>query len=160
MPARDSGRWPGIAASTFVAEHLGEEPVDHVADHRLLNGGVLEPDVDLLDSGVEIVAGIILNTGEEASFASLDLADLMPKFLANRQRDLLQIEEAIDRADNAALRIIGHNMKGVGGGYGFIEITEMGKRLEAAAKTGDQALLRKQLNEYKEYLSNLEVRYV
>ena len=89
-----------------------------------------------------------------------DLADLMPKFLANRQRDLLQIEEAIDRADNAALRIIGHNMKGVGGGYGFIEITEMGKRLEAAAKTGDQALLRKQLNEYKEYLSNLEVRYV
>ena len=89
-----------------------------------------------------------------------DLADLMPKFLANRQRELLQIEEAIDRADNDALRIIGHNMKGVGGGYGFGEITELGKRIEAAARSSDQTLLRRQLNEYKEYLSNLEVRYV
>ena len=89
-----------------------------------------------------------------------DLADLMPKFLANRQRELLQIEEAIDRADNEALRIIGHNMKGVGGGYGFSEITELGKRIEAAARSGDQTLLRKQLHEYKEYLANLEVRYV
>ena len=34
-------------------------------------------------SGVEIVAGIILNTGEEASFASLDLADLMPQGLVS-----------------------------------------------------------------------------
>lgn len=32
-------------------------------------------------SGVEVVGGIILNTGENASFASLDLADLMPQGL-------------------------------------------------------------------------------
>ena len=89
-----------------------------------------------------------------------DLADLVPKFLANRQRDLLQIGEAIDRADNNALLIIGHNMKGVGGGYGFNEITELGKRIEAAAKGGDQAVLREQLDQYKEYLANVEVRYV
>lgn len=89
-----------------------------------------------------------------------DLADLVPKFLANRQKDLLQIGEAIERADNNALLIIGHNMKGVGGGYGFGEITELGKRIEAAAKCGDQTVLREQLNQYKEYLANVEVRYV
>ncbi|MDQ3261323.1 MAG: Hpt domain-containing protein [Pseudomonadota bacterium] len=89
-----------------------------------------------------------------------DLADLVPKFLANRQKDLLQIGEAIDRADNSALLIIGHNMKGVGGGYGFGEITELGKRIEAAAKRGDQVELRQQLTQYKEYLANLEIRYV
>jgi HPt (histidine-containing phosphotransfer) domain-containing protein len=89
-----------------------------------------------------------------------DLADLVPKFLANRQKDLLQIGDAIDRADNAALCVIGHNMKGVGGGYGFGEITELGKRIEAAAKTGDAAVLREQLHQYKEYLANLEIRYV
>lgn len=89
-----------------------------------------------------------------------DLVDLVPKFLANRQKDVLHIGNAIERADNEALRIIGHNMKGVGGGYGFNEITELGKRIEAAAKNGDQAVLREQLNQYKEYLANVEVRYV
>jgi len=89
-----------------------------------------------------------------------DLADLVPKFLANRQKDLLKIGDAIDRADNSALLIIGHNMKGVGGGYGFDEVTELGKRIEAAAKSGDQAELREQLTQYKEYLANVEVRYV
>lgn len=89
-----------------------------------------------------------------------DLADLVPKFLANRQKDLLNIGEAIARSDNDALRIIGHNMKGVGGGYGFAEITELGKRIEAAAKTGDQAVLREQLSQYEEYLASVEVRYV
>lgn len=89
-----------------------------------------------------------------------DLVDLVPKFLANRHKDVLHIGDAIERADNAALRIIGHNMKGVGGGYGFTEITELGKRIEAAAKNGDQAVLREQLSQYKEYLANVEVRYV
>jgi HPt (histidine-containing phosphotransfer) domain-containing protein len=89
-----------------------------------------------------------------------DLADLVPKFLANRHKDLLQIGDAIERSDNDALRTIGHNMKGVGGGYGFAEITELGKRIETAAKNGDQAVLREQLNQYKEYLANVEVRYV
>ncbi len=56
-----------------------------------------------------------------------DLADLVPNFLANRQKDLQQIAAALERADNDALRIIGHNMKGVGGGYGFSDITEFGK---------------------------------
>jgi HPt (histidine-containing phosphotransfer) domain-containing protein len=89
-----------------------------------------------------------------------DLADLVPRFLANRQKDLLQIGDAIDRLDNDALRIIGHNMKGVGGGYGFGEITELGRRIESAAKIGDQAILKEQLRQYKEYLENLQVRYV
>jgi HPt (histidine-containing phosphotransfer) domain-containing protein len=89
-----------------------------------------------------------------------ELADLVPNFLANRQKDLQQITAALERADHDALRIIGHNMKGVGGGYGFGEITELGKHLEAAAKDGNQDGVRTLLQQYRHYLSNLEVRYV
>lgn len=89
-----------------------------------------------------------------------DLADLVPNFLANRQKDLLQITAALDRADINALCIIGHNMKGVGGGYGFGGVTEFGKQIEAAAKEGNQAKVRALRNEYQQYLANLEVRYV
>jgi histidine phosphotransfer protein HptB len=89
-----------------------------------------------------------------------DLADLVPNFLANRQKDLQQITTALERADNDALRIIGHNMKGVGGGYGFGDITEFGKHIEIAAKDGDHAAVRKLLDQYRHYLANIEVRYV
>lgn len=89
-----------------------------------------------------------------------DLADLVPNFLANRQKDLLQIATALEKSDIAALGIIGHNMKGVGGGYGFSDITEFGKLIEVAAREGDHDAVRSLHQEYKEYLANLEVRYV
>jgi HPt (histidine-containing phosphotransfer) domain-containing protein len=89
-----------------------------------------------------------------------DLADLVPNFLANRQKDLQQIAIALEKADNNALRIIGHNMKGVGGGYGFGDITEFGKQIEAAAKDGNHDAVRALRSEYEQYLANLEVRYV
>ncbi len=89
-----------------------------------------------------------------------DLADLVPNFLANRQKDVQQIIAALERADNKALHIIGHNMKGVGGGYGFDDITEFGKHIESAAKDDNQAALRELLTQYQQYLANVEVRYV
>lgn len=89
-----------------------------------------------------------------------DLADLVPNFLANRQKDLLQIAAALEKSDGAALRIIGHNMKGVGGGYGFGEITEFGRLIETVAKDYNHDAIRAIYDEYKEYLANLEVRYV
>lgn len=89
-----------------------------------------------------------------------DLADLVPNFLANRQKDLLQIKVALEKSDNDALRIIGHNMRGVGGGYGFGDITEFGKLIEVAAKNGDYDAVRELQQEYEAYLANLEIRYV
>ncbi len=90
----------------------------------------------------------------------VELADLVPNFLANRQKDIQQIITALERADNNALRIVGHNMKGVGGGYGFADITEFGKHIEAAAKDGDQDAVRNLLDQYRQYLASVEVRYV
>lgn len=89
-----------------------------------------------------------------------ELADLIPKFLANRNKDLEDIGRALANGDFAQLRIIGHNMKGVGGGYGFDTITDFGIHIESAAKRGDKAAIEGYLERYRVYLSQLEVRYV
>jgi HPt (histidine-containing phosphotransfer) domain-containing protein len=89
-----------------------------------------------------------------------ELADLIPKFLANRNKDLDDIDRALVAKDFTQLRIIGHNMKGVGGGYGFDAITEFGIHIESAAKHGDLKAIEGYLIRYRAYLAHLEVRYV
>jgi HPt (histidine-containing phosphotransfer) domain-containing protein len=62
-----------------------------------------------------------------------DLSDLMPGFLANKRADVGKILAAAAAADYAALRGIGHKIKGEGGSYGFDRISEIGAEVERAA---------------------------
>ena len=52
-----------------------------------------------------------------------ELASLMPRFLANRHRDLETIAQGLAALDFERLRRTGHDMKGVGAGYGFVEMS-------------------------------------
>jgi HPt (histidine-containing phosphotransfer) domain-containing protein len=87
------------------------------------------------------------------------LAELVPGFLESRRRDVEKIAAALERSDFDNVRILGHNMKGSGAGYGFSRITEIGAFLEQAAKRcapeeirgGSAALVR--------YLDGLHVEY-
>jgi histidine phosphotransfer protein HptB len=89
-----------------------------------------------------------------------DLRDLIPTFLANRQKDLGALTKALERRDFESIRNIGHNLRGVGGGYGFDAITELGKRLEIAARSQDLVACRRGVEEYGQYLDGLEVVFV
>ena len=87
------------------------------------------------------------------------LAELVPGFLESRRRDVEKIAAALERSDFDNVRILGHNMKGSGAGYGFSRITEIGASLEQAAtrcapegiRAGSAALVR--------YLDGLHVEY-
>ena len=87
------------------------------------------------------------------------LAGLVPGFLESRRRDVEKIAAALERSDFDNVRILGHNMKGSGAGYGFSRITEIGASLEQAAtrcapegiRAGSAALVR--------YLDGLHVEY-
>src|SRR4029450_2297339 len=61
------------------------------------------------------------------------LAELVPGFLENRRRDVEAIAAALAHADYENVRILGHNMKGSGAGYGLNRITEIGASLGQAA---------------------------
>ncbi|HSE40248.1 MAG TPA: histidine kinase dimerization/phospho-acceptor domain-containing protein [Acidobacteriota bacterium] len=91
--------------------------------------------------------------------ADPDIADLIPKFISNRQKDIVAIETALNQNDFEKIRILGHSMKGAGGGYGFHAVSEIGKNLEDAAKDQSPDRIRKGILELSEYLRNVEVVY-
>lgn len=62
-----------------------------------------------------------------------DIAELIPGFLQNRRNDVVTIRKLLEARDFKAIRIIGHSMKGAGGGYGFDPITEYGAAIESSA---------------------------
>lgn len=88
-----------------------------------------------------------------------DLADIIPGFLENRRKDAADIELALKQEDYETIRIRGHDMKGIGGGYGFDRISEIGLLLEQAAKNRDVDAIRRQLADLLYYLDHLQVNY-
>jgi HPt (histidine-containing phosphotransfer) domain-containing protein len=88
-----------------------------------------------------------------------DLAALIPGFLDNRRKDLGTMTEAMARSDYERVRILGHSIKGSGGGYGFDTLTELGAQIESAATVGDRAQVMHALERLKEYLERVHVIY-
>ena len=86
-----------------------------------------------------------------------DLEDLIPGFLENRQRDTTAIFDALGRKDYDSIAKAGHTMKGVGGGYGFDAITDIGGAIEQAAKQKDPVKIKHCLSELSNYLQRIEI---
>jgi HPt (histidine-containing phosphotransfer) domain-containing protein len=88
-----------------------------------------------------------------------DLEDLIPGYMDNRRADIKNIKAALGSADFETIRILGHSMKGSGGGYGFDPITDIGASLEEAAKASCAEEITKQTEALSEYINNIEVVY-
>jgi hypothetical protein len=88
-----------------------------------------------------------------------DLADLIPGFLEGRRQDVAAILKALEQQDLETIRILGHNMKGCGSGYGFDEITDLGRSLEQSAKNGERDEIKKKTAELSVYLDSLNIIY-
>jgi HPt (histidine-containing phosphotransfer) domain-containing protein len=72
-------------------------------------------------------------------------AQLLPKFIGHRERDVSTIRLALEHGDFETISRIGHNMRGNGVSYGFPEIGTLGERLEKAANTTDVQAVREQV---------------
>ena len=88
-----------------------------------------------------------------------DLEDLTPGFLENRQNDTVVISRLLQSDDLAEIQRLGHSMKGSGGGYGFDEITDIGMKIEDAAKGSDRDEILRQNERLSQYLQNVKVVY-
>jgi HPt (histidine-containing phosphotransfer) domain-containing protein len=86
-----------------------------------------------------------------------DLSDLMPDFLANKRGDAGRIMAAAAAADYAALRGIGHKIKGEGGSFGFDRISEIGAEIEDAAAAQDLPAVQRCVENLTQYLESVEV---
>lgn len=88
-----------------------------------------------------------------------DLEDLIPGFLAKRQEDIAAILTAIQANDYETIRIVGHTLKGIGGGYGFDKLTEIGAALELAGKQQKAVKAWELAGAMKDYLEDVEIEY-
>ena len=88
-----------------------------------------------------------------------DFEDIVPNFLANRRKDLHTLRHALNSADFSAIQMLGHRMKGDGGGYGFDRISEIGTAMELAAVRHDHAAAEKHIAELEDFLARLQVEY-
>ena len=96
--------------------------------------------------------------GADAIVVPLDmrLRSLVPKFLSNCGRDLARLRAALAGGDLAAARIIGHSLRGVGGSYGFGEITRIGGAIEESSMRGDAASVSGLVAQLEDYLSRVQ----
>jgi HPt (histidine-containing phosphotransfer) domain-containing protein len=102
------------------------------------------------DSGVKKEEKIIIQVDTE-------LVDLVSRYIQNRHQDIKFMLESLEKGDYETIRIVGHNMKGTGGGYGFDAITDIGRSIEQAAKDRDAEEIRKWVNELSVYLELVEI---
>jgi len=86
-----------------------------------------------------------------------DLMPLIPGFLAHRRQDMDVMRKAFADRDFAAIRVVGHNMRGCGAGYGFPAITDFGTLLEQAALGRDTAAIEKCMSDLTSYLDRVDV---
>ena len=89
----------------------------------------------------------------------VEIQDLVPDFLENRRKDVETLEKALAGGDVETIRILGHTMKGAGGGYGFDAITEIGAHLEKASKEENIEDIRIWISKLSDYMGRVEVIY-
>ena len=88
-----------------------------------------------------------------------DLEDLIPIYIGTKRKDIASMLEALPNEDYETIRLLGHSMKGSGGGYGFDAISEIGKTIEQAAKDKNDVQIKTSVEELSSYLERVEVVY-
>jgi hypothetical protein len=87
------------------------------------------------------------------------LEEIVPGFLENRRRDVQTLETALQESNLAQIQLIGHRMRGDGGGYGFDAISLIGAALEQAAAREDRDAIRRHTDELIDFLDRVTVVY-
>ena len=88
-----------------------------------------------------------------------DLEDLIPGFLKNRTLEVEKLRSEIDKNNFENIASMGHSIKGVGGGYGFELMSELGANIEDAAKQSNVEAIRENIDRLDDYLKRVEVEY-
>ena len=93
----------------------------------------------------------------KASPAAQKMAKRIPAYLENCRRNVILMREALDEGDFEAVTILGHNLRGSGGGFGFQAITDLGAGIEQASEESGLDRVHELLSELSSYLDSVEI---
>ncbi|QDM25667.1 PAS domain S-box protein [Tardiphaga sp. vice352] len=80
----------------------------------------------------------------------------IPAYLRNCKQHVIVMLDALDRVDFETVTILGHQMMGSGGMFGFQTITDIGRSIEQAAESADSDASRKWVGALSIYLDGVE----
>jgi HPt (histidine-containing phosphotransfer) domain-containing protein len=86
----------------------------------------------------------------------IGLAELLPQYFALCRDDLESLRACLEAGQFDKIRVLGHNLKGSGGAYGFPELSQLGGHLESAGKTHDGPAARESIEQLSEFLNSRE----
>ena len=93
-----------------------------------------------------------------------ELEELIPNYFSNLRKDIKSMRVAIASGDLKTPQLLGHNMKGSGGSYGFEFISKVGALIEKNSlnkKTEvTESIIEKQLSQVEDYLSSIKIEYI
>jgi len=72
------------------------------------------------------------------------------------KEDIKNLKKALEDNNLKQAASIAHNLKGVGGGYGFEEISSLGRELEQAARKGEGNKVQALIGELENYLEKIK----
>ncbi|MDP3736023.1 MAG: PAS domain S-box protein, partial [Hyphomonadaceae bacterium] len=84
------------------------------------------------------------------------IAGMAPAYLQNCRQNVAKMLDALDRIDFETVTMLGHNMKGSGGAYGFQGITDICAALQTAAENADNDASRRWVGELSDCLDRAE----
>ena len=88
--------------------------------------------------------------------AKSKFADRIPAYLQKCRQNVIAMLNAVDRVDFETVTILGHQMRGSGGAFGFQAITDIGAALQEAAESADTEASRKWVGELSSCLDRVE----
>ena len=88
-----------------------------------------------------------------------DMQELAEDYLANRRKEVLQIQELLAKEDLAKIASLAHNIKGNAKMYGFPELTKLGEKLEIAAENKKTSDVLQLVQSLADYLNGLELSF-
>lgn len=89
-----------------------------------------------------------------------ELKDILPGFLENRKKDIVDLKAALVKNDFKAIEKIGHRVSGSSGGYGFDELGKIAKSLELECKALKFDNIAKLINDFEENVVNAQIKFV
>lgn len=89
-----------------------------------------------------------------------ELAEIIPAYLQHRREELARLPALLQAGSFDEVRVIGHKLRGSGGGYGLDPLTEIGERMENAAKAKDKTALAAQAAELAEFIESVQIEFV
>lgn len=101
-----------------------------------------------------------MSSMENVVYIRRELSHLIPAFMENRRKEMVQIGEAISRADWPAVDGLAHTLKGVAGTFGFKQLMEYGIGFQEAVKKSEPDVIKKIHHEATAHLSRLYVTYI